>query len=131
MEKMLTSVILPALSNLDDWGSLKSKNNPQVQSYVDNLDQFVLSINGLKSNMNNQVKLENSDMDAQLSSLTTMGDYQTMSMNGEFMQACEDLLNKWCKQIAKVLIESEQIRREADDTGPYCNILDLFVTLNL
>lgn len=120
VEKMLASVLLPALSNLEDWGSLKSRNNPQVQYFVETLDNFVSNINGLKSNMSNQVKLVNSDHDATLSTLTTLSDYQNMSMNGEFLNNCEELLATWCKQIAKVLTESEQIRREADDTGPYC-----------
>lgn len=99
---MLASVLLPALSTLDDWGSLKSRNNPQVQYFVETLDHFVTNISGLKSNMSNQVKLVASDHDATLSGINTLSDYQTMSLNGEFLQNCEDLLNSWCKQIAKV-----------------------------
>ena len=102
VEKMLASVLLPALSTLDDWGSLKSRNNPQVQYFVETLDHFVTNISGLKSNMSNQVKLVASDHDATLSGVNTLSDYQTMSLNGEFLQNCEDLLNSWCKQIAKV-----------------------------
>ena len=120
VEKMLTSVMLPSLTNLEDWGSMKSRNNPHVQYYIDALGQFISNINGLKNNMSNQVKLLSSDIDGHLSHVNTVGEYQTASMNGEFLQQCEDLLNSWCKQIAKVLTESEQIRREADDTGPYC-----------
>ena len=103
VEKMLTSVILPALSNLEDWGSLKTRNNPLVQYYVENLDNFVSNINGLKNNMSNQVKLVASDIDANLNCLSTLTDYQNMSMNGEFLVHCEELLASWCKQIAKVI----------------------------
>ena len=120
VEKLLSSVMVPALTNLDDWGSLKSRNNLQVQNYVDTLDQFVSSINGVKNNLSNQVKLVSSDYDSSLANLNTVSDYQMAALNGEFLQNCEDLLASWCKQIAKVLTESEQIRREADDTGPYC-----------
>ena len=120
VEKMLANVILPALSGLEDWGSLKSRNNPQVQYYVETLDNFIGSINGLKNNMSNQVKLIPSNYDKQLCDLTTLSDFQNMAMNGEFLGHCEELLGSWCQQIAKVLTESEQIRREADDTGPYC-----------
>lgn len=122
VEKMLANVILPALSGLEDWGSLKSRNNPQVQYYVETLDHFIGSINGLKSNMSDQIKLIPSDYDNQLTELTTLSDYQNMSMNGEFLDKCEELLGAWCQQIAKVLTESEQIRREADDTGPYSEL---------
>ncbi len=122
VERMLGSVLLPALNSLDDWGSLKSRNNPQVDTYVETLDNFVTTINGLKNNISNQVKLVASDHDAALSGLNSLSDYQNMSMNGEFVSNCEQILASWCKQIAKVLTESEQIRREADDTGPYCNL---------
>lgn len=57
-----------------------------------------------------------------------------MAQNGDFITECEKLMDKWCKQIEKVieiekfyckiksflfqiLAESEQIRREADDVG--------------
>ena len=120
IEKMLASVLLPALNSLDDWGSLKSRNNPHVQYYVETLDQFILNINGLKTNMSNQIKLVNSDIDGTLSALSTLSDYQSHAANSEFLSQCEELIGNWCKQIAKVLTESEQIRREADDTGPYC-----------
>lgn len=120
VEKMLASVILPALNNLDDWGSLKSRNNPQVQYFVESLDHFVTNINGLKSNISNQVKLVASDSDSTLATLNSVSDYHNASMNSDFLANCEEILAAWCKQIAKVLTESEQIRREADDTGPYC-----------
>lgn len=122
VEKMLSNVILPALSGLEEWGSLKTRTNPQVQHYVETLDHFIGNINGLKSNMSNQVKLVPSVHDTQLSELTTLSDFQNIAMNGEFLNHCEELLGSWCQQIAKVLTESEQIRREADDTGPYCKI---------
>jgi len=131
VEKMLGQVILPALSGMEDWGSLKGRSNPQVEYYVETLNNFVGSINGLKSNMSNQVKLVTSNHDQQLSKLTTLSDYQSMAMNGEFLGHCEELLGSWCQQIAKVLTESEQIRREADDTGPYCKWIayeNLFLT---
>lgn len=120
IERMLASVMLPALTQLDDWGSLKSRSNPHVQYYVEALDQFVVNINNMRNNMSNQVKLVPSDLDSALANLNTLGDYQNASLNTEFLNHCEELLAEWCKQIAKVLTESEQIRREADDTGPYC-----------
>jgi dynein heavy chain len=103
VERLLALVLLPALNSLDDWGTLKSRNNPQVQYFVETLDNFVTNISGLKNNMSNQVKLVASDHDVALSSLNSLSDYQNMSMNGEFLNHCEELLASWCKQIAKVL----------------------------
>ncbi len=104
VERLLALVLLPALNNLDDWGSLKTRNNPQVQYFVETLDNFVTNISGLKNNMSNQVKLVSSDHDSALSSVNSLTDYQNMSMNGEFLTHCEELLASWCKQIAKVFI---------------------------
>lgn len=77
------------------------------------MENFLITVNDLKSDMSNQVKLHSSEHDAVLCSLSTFSDYQNMSNNNEFLAHCEELLGLWCKQIAKVLIESEQIRREA------------------
>jgi dynein heavy chain, axonemal len=119
VERMLGCVMIPALTNLEDWGSLKTSNNPEVQTFLESLERFAYSINGAKSNMGNQVKLAPCNHDNTLSNLNSVSDYQSMSQNRDFLQSCEDILAAWCKQIAKVLIESEQIRREADDSGPY------------
>lgn len=102
IEKMLASVMLPALSQLDDWGSLKTRNNPHVQYFVESLDQFVSNINNMRNNMSNQVKLVPSDLDPTLANLITASDYQNASLNTDFMIHCEELLGEWCKQIAKV-----------------------------
>jgi dynein heavy chain, axonemal len=104
VEKLLSSVMVPALSTLDDWGSLKTRNNPQVQFFVETLDQFVTSINGAKNNISNQLKLSPSDHDTVLSNLQTVSDYQNMSTNNDFVSNCEETLGKWCKQISKVKI---------------------------
>ena len=102
IEKMLASVMIPALTSFDDWGSLKSRNNPQVQYFVESLDHFVTNINGLRSNMSNQVKLIATDSDSALTNLTSVGDYNKASMNSELLNQSEELLASWCKQIGKV-----------------------------
>ena len=122
VEKMVSKIYLPCLTTLEEWGALKTVNNSQAQDYIETLENFLVTINDLKSDMNNQVKLEASENDAALCSLSSFSDFQNMSNNNEFLAQCEELLGHWCKQIAKVLIESEQIRREADDTGPYSKL---------
>ena len=42
----------------------------------------------------------------------------SVNASGEFVEAMEELMRAWIKQINQVLTESEQIRREADDIGP-------------
>lgn len=38
--------------------------------------------------------------------------------NSEVIEKLEEVVMIWTKQIRQVLVESEQIRREADDVGP-------------
>jgi hypothetical protein len=113
VEKLVSKIYLPCLSSMEEWGALKTVNNSQAQDYIESLENFLVTINDLKSDLSNQVKLAGSEHDSTLSSLSTFSDYQAMSNNNDFLAHCEDLLGLWCKQIAKVLIESEQIRREA------------------
>ena len=44
--------------------------------------------------------------------------YFVSANNSDISEKMEELLATWSKQIEQVLVESEQIRREADDIGP-------------
>lgn len=118
IDHLLANIVIPLLQQYEDWGVLKSRSNLNVQDFLDAMSQFTASINGASDNLAHQVKLAPSDNDSTLSTLVTPNDYQTMAQNGDFIAECEKLMDKWCKQIEKILAESEQIRREADDVGP-------------
>uniref|UniRef100_A0A5F8GDS1 Dynein axonemal heavy chain 8 n=1 Tax=Monodelphis domestica TaxID=13616 RepID=A0A5F8GDS1_MONDO len=59
-------------------------------------------------------KIENIDFNK----LQTFEDVTVAAANSEMVHQLEDVLMIWYKQIEQVLIESEQMRKEADDSGP-------------
>ena len=42
--------------------------------------------------------------------------------NSELLEKLEELMATWSRQIEQVLVESEQIRREADNIGPLAEL---------
>lgn len=44
--------------------------------------------------------------------------YDSEGSNAEVTEKLEEVVVIWIKQIRQVLVESEQMRREADDIGP-------------
>ncbi|CAF1413331.1 unnamed protein product, partial [Adineta ricciae] len=118
IDQLLANIVIPLLNQYEDWGALKNRGNLNVQDFLDAMGQFTATVNGANDNIAHQVKLAPGDNDNTLSTLATPHDYQVMAANSEFVTECENLMEKWCKQIEKILAESEQIRREADDVGP-------------
>ncbi|CAF0945608.1 unnamed protein product [Adineta steineri] len=118
IDQLLANILIPLLQQYEDWGALKNRGNLNVQDFLDAMNQFTATVNGANDNIAHQVKLAPGDNDSTLNTLATPHDYQTMATNGDFVNECEKLMEKWCKQIEKILAESEQIRREADDVGP-------------
>lgn len=53
-----------------------------------------------------------------LSTIHDAQDYQNVAASTEALEAIEQCMSVWIKQIEQVLAESEQMRREADDIGP-------------
>ncbi|CAF4116331.1 unnamed protein product [Rotaria sp. Silwood2] len=123
IDQLLANMLIPLFQQYEDWGALKTRSNINVQDFLDAMSQFTATVNGASDNIAHQVKLAPSDNDSTLSTLATPNDYQTMAQNGDFIIECEKLMDKWCKQIEKILAESEQIRREADDVGPSAELI--------
>ncbi|EGW02903.1 Dynein heavy chain 8, axonemal [Cricetulus griseus] len=59
-------------------------------------------------------KVDNIDF----SKLHTFEEVTAAASNSEMLHQLEEVLMMWYKQIEQVLIESEQMRKEADDSGP-------------
>uniref|UniRef100_A0A2K5CY33 Dynein axonemal heavy chain 8 n=1 Tax=Aotus nancymaae TaxID=37293 RepID=A0A2K5CY33_AOTNA len=63
------------------------------------------------------VKLKTID-NIDFSKLCTFEEVTAAASNSETVHQLEDVLMIWYKQIEQILIESEQMRKEADDSGP-------------
>jgi dynein heavy chain len=83
---------------------------------METLDKFSNDVDAAVANMNDSIKLQPCTFD--LSAYKDPSEYQNAAHHPEISAGLEQLVTEWCKQVEKVLAESEQMRKEADDIGP-------------
>uniref|UniRef100_A0A8D2M4Z3 Dynein, axonemal, heavy chain 5 n=1 Tax=Zonotrichia albicollis TaxID=44394 RepID=A0A8D2M4Z3_ZONAL len=82
-----------------NWGAVKEGlKNSQIQEFLYSVDKFVGTLSSSRQNIEDKIQLKKVDIDV--------------------TEKLEEVVTIWTKQIRQVLVESEQIRREADDVGP-------------
>ncbi|XP_071944820.1 dynein axonemal heavy chain 8-like [Antedon mediterranea] len=123
IQQLLMKVHNPAAHALDDWGALSETpiGKKTRQNFLDSFDTFIDFINGAKTSISGAVKLHGCD-GFDVTSLATPGDCLSAAANPDSVAILEDLVHHWCKEIEQVLTESEQMRKEADDTGPLAEL---------
>ncbi|KAM4041697.1 dynein axonemal heavy chain 8 [Anomaloglossus baeobatrachus] len=116
---LLRKVFLPAMDALDKWGPLKQTwhGDREIQQFKETIHQYLACLLGVKTTMEGAVTLDTiTSID-----FATMQSYEGIraAVSDKAMIArCEGALMVWLSQIRKVMSESEQIRKEADDSGP-------------
>ncbi|XP_053396215.1 dynein axonemal heavy chain 5-like isoform X3 [Mercenaria mercenaria] len=120
LEKHLSSIVLPSLRSLEQWGDIDNGNgnNAQIEDFLEQLEKFINNLMSALSNMEGQITLEENGIGPIIDNIETPADYQSVAGNTEYLEKLEQLCAQWSKQIEQVLAESEQMRREADDIGP-------------
>ncbi|KAL5262750.1 hypothetical protein ACHWQZ_G008223 [Mnemiopsis leidyi] len=119
---MLDSLVIPSLLKNTDWGKLSNNgSNAIVSNFITGLEDFSKLLESAKANLSetfiSSVKLNMPD-DLPIQGLTTPQQYQNTAGNFDLVTQLEGIVASWCKQIEQVLAQSEQMRKEADDTGP-------------
>ncbi|XP_077977872.1 dynein axonemal heavy chain 5-like isoform X2 [Glandiceps talaboti] len=115
-ERFLSKVIVQAIKAQDTWGNI---NSAQIGDFLEQLDKFVTSLSGARTNMDGRVQLsEHDNMESMLDNIRSPSDYQSAASSPDTVEKLEELILVWSKQIEQVLAESEQMRKEADDIGP-------------
>ena len=116
---------------------------------METLEKFVNVLHGARGNMEGHVNLADSEMGATLENLKGPAEFQTagtiyaddiilriswcilrniseylvfLANNSDMVEKMEEVMMKWSRQIEQVLVESEQIRREADNIGPVAEL---------
>ncbi|XP_074653701.1 dynein axonemal heavy chain 8-like [Tubulanus polymorphus] len=119
----MSTVLHPAMQTMRSWGKLT--DTPQGRKtrldFLDNLKHFLHFMQCARGSVDSVVKLNESDV-VDLSCVKTAGDCITSAANPDIVGKLETLVSTWCKQIEQVLAESEQMRKEADDTGPLAEL---------
>ncbi|KAK2844297.1 hypothetical protein Q5P01_010956 [Channa striata] len=123
VEQSLSEVFIPTLKNMDHgWGEL---NSPQAQSvkqdFISSLESFVSVLTGAQDILQEKVTLKVCDT-FDLLTLKGPSDYKAAANSTETTEKMEECLKVWIKQIEQVLAESEQLRKEADDLGPWAEL---------
>uniref|UniRef100_A0A8C0ZLP6 Dynein heavy chain tail domain-containing protein n=1 Tax=Castor canadensis TaxID=51338 RepID=A0A8C0ZLP6_CASCN len=116
--KMLASVFLPAILATSNWGALNQskQGESERQIFTETISRYLSFLDG-KISIEGTVMLKKID-NVDFSRLLTFKEVTSAAGNAETVHQLEDVLMIWYKQIEQVLIESEQMRKEADDSGP-------------
>uniref|UniRef100_A0A8C4K6E1 Dynein heavy chain 5, axonemal-like n=1 Tax=Dromaius novaehollandiae TaxID=8790 RepID=A0A8C4K6E1_DRONO len=119
LEFFLSQVMIPALKSQQHWGAVEEGlKNKQIQEFLYSVDKFVGTLSSSRQNLEDKIQLTKVDIDVYVSNLQNPSDYITAGGNTEVIEKLEEVLMVWIKQIGQVLVESEQMRKEADDIGP-------------
>ncbi|XP_070548103.1 dynein axonemal heavy chain 8-like [Ptychodera flava] len=123
VQQLLTRVYKPAIHKWNEWGELK--HTPQGKkmqlSFLDSFDGFLQFLDGALVGVSAVVKLPDTE-GVNLDLYSSASECISAANNPETLTAVEELVLLWCKQIEQVLAESDQMRKEADDTGPLAEL---------
>ncbi|XP_027732137.1 dynein heavy chain 8, axonemal [Vombatus ursinus] len=119
IKNMLSQIFLPAIHATSNWGALNTSKQGESEKiiFIETINRFLAFLDGARVSIEGTVelkKIENVD-------LTRLHSFEEVSLaaaNSEMVHQLEEVLMLWYKQIEQVLIESEQMRKEADDSGP-------------
>ncbi|XP_030407468.1 dynein heavy chain 5, axonemal-like isoform X1 [Gopherus evgoodei] len=119
LEIFLAQIMVPALKSQQHWGAVKEGlKNSQIQDFLYSVDKFVGTLSSARQNLEDKIQLQKVDIESYLNNLHNPSDYITAGSNIEVIEKLEGVLIIWIKQIGQILVESEQMRKEADDIGP-------------
>ncbi|XP_070217558.1 dynein axonemal heavy chain 8 isoform X2 [Bos mutus] len=119
IRNMLANIFLPAILATNSWGALNQSQQGESEKhiFIETINRYLSFLDGARISIEGTVKLKKID-NVDFSKLHTFEDVTLAASNSETVRQLEDVLMVWYKQIEQVLIESEQMRKEADDSGP-------------
>uniref|UniRef100_A0A8D2C597 AAA+ ATPase domain-containing protein n=2 Tax=Sus scrofa TaxID=9823 RepID=A0A8D2C597_PIG len=119
IRNMLANIFLPAIMATNNWGALNQSQQGESEKHIftETINRYLSFLDGAKISIEGTVELKKID-NIDFSKLHTFEEVTLAAGNSETVRQLEDVLMIWYKQIEQVLIESEQMRKEADDSGP-------------
>ncbi|KAF5929679.1 hypothetical protein HPG69_002401, partial [Diceros bicornis minor] len=119
IRNMLANIFLPAILATNSWGALNQSKQGESEKHIftETINRYLSFLDGATISIEGTVKLKKVD-NVDFSKLHTFEEVTVAASNSETVRQLEDVLMIWYKQIEQVLIESEQMRKEADDSGP-------------
>ncbi|XP_067841427.1 dynein axonemal heavy chain 8-like [Heptranchias perlo] len=115
---MLENIFLPAISASENWGALNQSihGEREKKTFRDTICRYITFLNGAKTSLEKAVVLKSEEVD--LSRLRSFEQITAAASNPEMILQLENLLLMWHNQLEQVLAQSNQVRKEAEDSGP-------------
>ncbi|XP_063079703.1 dynein axonemal heavy chain 8-like isoform X2 [Engraulis encrasicolus] len=116
---LLSKILVPAVGATENWGALnESKHGDKdKQNFKDTISRYVSFLDGIQVSIEGAVHL-NEPTDIDFTKLVSFEDIKAAAADMDRVHQLEDVLMMWYKQIEQVLTESDQMRKEADASGP-------------
>ncbi|KAM6185105.1 dynein axonemal heavy chain 8 [Rhynchocyon petersi] len=119
IRNMLSNIFLPAILATNNWGALNQSKQGESDKHIftETISRYLAFLDGARISIEGTVELKTiSNVD--FNKLQSFEEVTAAASNSETVHQLEQVLMIWYKQIEQVLIESEQMRKEADDSGP-------------
>ncbi|KAM7319109.1 hypothetical protein ACRRTK_022221 [Alexandromys fortis] len=119
IRNMLQHIFLPAILATNNWGALNQSKQGESEKHIftETINRYLSFLDGARISIEGTVMLKKVD-NIDFSKLQNFEEVTAAASNSEMVHQLEEVLMMWYKQIEQVLIESEQMRKEADDSGP-------------
>uniref|UniRef100_A0A8C2TFR5 Dynein axonemal heavy chain 8 n=1 Tax=Coturnix japonica TaxID=93934 RepID=A0A8C2TFR5_COTJA len=119
IKKMLENIFIPAILATNNWGVLSQnkQDTKDKQNFVENIRRYISFLEESFCILESTVELEKMDH-INFSKLQSFEEVAAAADNPDMIHQLEEVLLIWHKQIERVLIESQQMRKEADNSGP-------------
>ncbi|XP_072911453.1 dynein axonemal heavy chain 8-like [Hemitrygon akajei] len=115
---MLENIFLPAICASENWGVLNQSIHGEKEKrfFKEIIHRYIIFLNGTKTSLENAVVLKSEKVD--LSQLRSFEQIKAAASNPEMVLQLENLLLKWHNQLELVLAQNNQVRKEAEGSGP-------------
>ncbi|GAB1300830.1 Dynein axonemal heavy chain 8 [Apodemus speciosus] len=115
IKNMLKNIFLPAILATSNWGALNQSKQGESEKHIftETIHRYLSFLDGATISIEGTVMLKKVD-NIDFSKLHTFEEVTAAASSSEMVHQLEEVL-MMCKV---VLIESEQMRKEADDSGP-------------
>ncbi|XP_043198855.1 dynein axonemal heavy chain 8-like [Amphibalanus amphitrite] len=119
LNQYLSTIYNPVLKALRNWGQIE-KDSHHISDFLVNMAGLANFLDAVHTNLEQRVVLKQNE---ELSThLGTPREVIAAAANPELIEQAEELVLSWCKQMETVLVQSEQMRKEGDDTGPLAEL---------
>ncbi|XP_074024884.1 dynein axonemal heavy chain 8 [Numenius arquata] len=119
VRNMIEKIFLPAVLATSNWGALSQtkQDTKDKQNFMETINRYLSFLEGAIISIEGTVELKKIDY-INFSKLQSFEKVAAAADNPDMVHQLEEVLMIWYRQIEQVLIESKQMRKEADDSGP-------------